>query len=144
MLALLRFFRQQASARDRAHCARSREIQTGRSHDGRAAQENREGKGRPPARTEDTSRCRHSLAARSMCSRHGWLAPVPTTIAACVGRALRDSIERAHDVCMRATEHLSIAIRARPTLREVGPLYAAIRIPVPVGRHIVDVHPAPS
>ena len=72
------------------------------------------------------------------------LAPVPTTIAACVGRALRDSIERAHDACMRATEHLSIAIRARPTLREVGSLYAAIRIPVPVGRHIVDVHPAPS
>jgi hypothetical protein len=72
------------------------------------------------------------------------LAPVPTTIAACVGRALRDSIKRAHDACMRATEHLSTAIRARPTLREVGSLYAAIRIPVPVGKHIVDVHPAPS
>ena len=56
------------------------------------------------------------------------LAPVPTTIAACVGRTLRDPIERAHDACMRATEHLSTAMRARPTLREVVSLYAAVMI----------------
>ena len=75
MLALLRFFRQQASARDRAHCARSRDIQTGRSQDGRAAQKHRKETGKPPTRTEDTSRCRHSLAAGGACA--------PGTVGSC-------------------------------------------------------------
>ena len=117
MLALLRIFRQQASARDRAHCARSRDIQTDRSQDRGAAQKHRKETGRPPTRTEDTSRCRHSLAAGGACA--------PSTVGSCphhycglcwshVARPYRTGAWRMH---ARHTEHLSIAMRARPTLR---------------------------
>ena len=103
MLALLRFFTGSKPPLETGRTAPAAEIfrptvaktEVPRRSIGKKRAGRLRGRRTPAGAATHWRQAEHVLPAR--------LAPVPTTIAACVGRTLRDPIERAHGACMRAT-----------------------------------------